>query len=242
VVATDMATLRLRYVKGYIDRYGKARHYFRKPGCKAVPLPGLPGSTEFMAAYQAALGTPPPVSREHKPGSIAAPIVDYLRSPAFSNLKLSSQRVYRLVLDRFGTMHGDRMVHDMPRSAAAAYIHQIGAERPAMANITRSILRKLLSHAVRLGQRNDNPVMEIDNYKVGTRHTWTEGELAAFERRWPLGTRERLAYALLLYTGQRGGDVVKCDGRTSLKGPLPSCNRKPEPRSRSRFIRISPPH
>jgi hypothetical protein len=28
-------------------------------------------------------------------------------------------------------------------------------------------------------------------------------------RRWPLGTRERLAFALLLYTGQRGGDVVK---------------------------------
>ena len=26
---------------------------------------------------------------------------------------------------------------------------------------------------------------------------------------WPLGTRERLAFALLLYTGQRGGDVVK---------------------------------
>jgi Alpha/beta hydrolase family len=34
------------------------------------------------------------------------------------------------------------------------------------------------------------------------------------KRRWPLGTRERLAFALLLYTGQRGGDVVKmvrCD-------------------------------
>ena len=27
--------------------------------------------------------------------------------------------------------------------------------------------------------------------------------------RWPLGTRERLAFALLLYTGQRVGDVVK---------------------------------
>jgi integrase len=30
-----------------------------------------------------------------------------------------------------------------------------------------------------------------------------------FENRWPLGTRERLAYALLLYTGQRVGDVVR---------------------------------
>jgi integrase len=66
----------------------------------------------------------------------------------------------------------------------------------------------LLAHAVRSGYRTDNPVNEIDRYKGGTRHTWTEAELAAYERRWPLGTRERLAYALLLYTGQRGGDVV----------------------------------
>jgi integrase len=101
------------------------------------------------------------------------------------------------------------MVHDMPRAKVAAYIHEIGVETPSMANMTRSVLRKLLGHAVRCGYRNDNPVAEIDRYKGGTRHTWTEAELAAYERRWPLGTRERLAYALLLYTGQRGGDVVK---------------------------------
>jgi integrase len=49
----------------------------------------------------------------------------------------------------------------------------------------------------------------IVSYKLGTRHTWTDRELAAFEARWPLGTRERLAYALLLHTAQRCGDVAK---------------------------------
>lgn len=34
-------------------------------------------------------------------------------------------------------------------------------------------------------------------------------ELKQFEDRWRLGTRQRLAYALLLYTGQRVGDVAK---------------------------------
>jgi integrase len=101
------------------------------------------------------------------------------------------------------------MVHDMPRAKVAAYVYAIGADHPAMANVTKSVLRKLLSHAVRMGYRNDNPVAEIDRYKSGSHHTWTEIELSAFERCWPLGTRERLAYALLLYTGQRGGDVVK---------------------------------
>jgi integrase len=209
-VLDDMAVVRIPYVKVYTDRHGRLRRYFRKPGCKSVALPGVPGSAEFMAAYQAALGERAPVSasRERKPGSVGALIVDYLRSPAFSNLKASSQRVYRIVLDRFGTLHDHRMVHDMPRAKVAAYIHEIGEVRPGMANTARAVLRKLLAHAVRTGYRPDNPVTEIDRYKIGTRHTWTDAELAAFEHRWALGTRERLVYAILLYTGQLGGDVV----------------------------------
>lgn len=145
----------------------------------------------------------------HGVGTVGALICDYLKTPAFTDLAASSKTLYRTILDRFGALHGHRMVHDMPRAKVAAYIFGIGADHPAMANVTKAVLRKLLAHAVRSGYRNDNPVAEIDRYKGGTRHTWTEAELAAFEHRWPLGTRERLAYALLLYTGQRSGDVVK---------------------------------
>jgi hypothetical protein len=35
--------------------YRRRRYYFRRRGFKKVALPGLPGSQEFMAAYQAAL-------------------------------------------------------------------------------------------------------------------------------------------------------------------------------------------
>ena len=78
-----------------------------------------------------------------------------------------------------------------------------------MANLTRAVLKKLFGHAIRNGIRTDNPVQEIDRYKGGEHRTWTESELATFEARWPLGTRERLAYALLLHTSQRVGDVAK---------------------------------
>jgi integrase len=205
-----MALIRIQYVKSYIDRTGKVRRYFRKQGLPSIPLPGAPGSAEFMAAYQKALGEPvPALASRHGAGTVDALICDYLKSPAYTDLAPASKKLYRPILDRFREMHGHRMVHDMPRAKVAAYVYAIGAEHPAMANVTRSVLRKLLSHAVRTGYRNDNPVTEIDRYKGGTRHTWTESELAAYEERWPLGTRERLAFALLLYTGQRGGDVVK---------------------------------
>jgi len=206
----EMTVIRIPYVKAYVDRHGHVRRYFRKRGCKPVLLPGVPGSAEFMEAYQAALGAPAPrPAARHGEGTVSALIYDYLRSAAFSNLKPSSRRGYRIVLDRFGIAHGHRMVHDMPRSKVAAYIHEIGAVRPGMGNLTRKVLRRLLAHAVRLGYRNDNPITEIDSYKLRTRHTWTDAELSAFEARWPLGTRERLAYALLLHTAQRCGDVAK---------------------------------
>jgi integrase len=207
--AFDMAFIRIPYVKEYVDQTGAVRRYFRKRGCKSVALPGVPGSSEFMAAYQAAIGTPTERPARQGAGTVGALIVDYLSGPAFVNLKPSSQAVYRIVLDRFCTKHGHRLVRDMPRDKVAAYVHAIGTERPGMANLTRSVLRKLLAHGVRVGYRSDNPVAEIDRYKLGTRHSWSEQELAAFEKRWPPGTRERLAYALLLYTGQRGGDVVR---------------------------------
>jgi hypothetical protein len=37
-----------KYVQGFIDRHGKARFYFRRPGFKSVSLPGLPWSPEFQ--------------------------------------------------------------------------------------------------------------------------------------------------------------------------------------------------
>lgn len=38
-------------------------------------------------------------------------------------------------------------------------------------------------------------------------HRWTEDELSLFEAKHPLGTKPRLAFALLLYGAQRSGDV-----------------------------------
>src|SRR5262245_33964545 len=121
----DMTVIRIPYVKAYVDKAGKVRRYFRKPGCKPVPLPGVPGSQEFMAAYQAALGSPIEQPARHGAGTVSALIVDYLRSAAFVNLRPSSQRYYRLVLDRFGAKHGHRLVRDMRRDKVAAYVHEI---------------------------------------------------------------------------------------------------------------------
>ena len=38
---------------------------------------------------------------------------------------------------------------------------------------------------------------------------WSEDDVAAYEQRWPLGTRQRVWLAVLLYTGLRRGDAVR---------------------------------
>jgi enterobacteria phage integrase len=40
-------------------------------------------------------------------------------------------------------------------------------------------------------------------------HTWTEDEIARYEEHWPIGSRQRTAFALHLYTGQRRADVAR---------------------------------
>src|SRR5260221_2000975 len=207
-----MTRIKLRYVSEYLDRHGKLRRYFRRGGGRSHALPGLPGSIEFRAAYQAALAVvpPPPPSPKHViTGSLAAVTAAYLRSADFANLSPSSQRSYRVALKPILAAHGHRLVRELPKDAARHVIEEIGATRPGMANLTRAVLSKIIAYAIETGIRPDNPFAGLRPYRLGTYHTWTDLEIAQFERRWPLGTRERLAFALLLYTGQRGGDVVK---------------------------------
>jgi integrase len=53
-------------------------------------------------------------------------------------------------------------------------------------------------------------------------HTWTLDEVRQFEERHPLGTKARLAFALLLFTGQRRSDITRLgwqhvrDGKITL--------------------------
>src|SRR6516165_4205831 len=216
-----MARIKLRYVNEFIDRHGKVRYYFRRPGSRGVKLPGLPGSIEFMDAYAAAIATvaPPPPSPKHViHGSLAEIAAGYFRSAAFANLSETSQQLYRWALKPILEAHGHRLVRELPKSAARNIIEAIGASRPGMANLTRAALSKVMAYAIKTGVRADNPFSGLEEYRLGTHHTWTEAELAQYERRWPLGTRERLAFALLLYTAQRGGDVVRMTRNDIVNG------------------------
>jgi len=57
-----------------------------------------------------------------------------------------------------------------------------------------------------------NPAREVSylkSHNPGGYHTWTLDEVARFEQRHAIGTKARLALALLLLTGQRRSDITR---------------------------------
>jgi integrase len=141
--------------------------------------------------------------------SLAKLIVDFYGSRFYTDLKPSSRQLYKYALEPLSKAHGHRSASGMTAEHAEKIINQIGAQRPGMGNLTRAVMRRVMTFAVKTKRRKDNPMIGIDPFKVGEHHTWTDVELKQFEAKWRLGTRQRLAYALLLYTGQRVGDVCR---------------------------------
>jgi len=76
--------------------------------------------------------------------------------------------------------------------------------------------------ALREGRIPDDPTLGVTREKVKTSgyRTWSEAEIERFETTYPIGTKARLALALLLYTGQRRGDVVKIGRQHVYNGVL----------------------
>jgi integrase len=209
-----MTRLRLEYVHEYRDRHGKRRFYFRRRGFKKVALPGLPGSAEFMQAYQEALAG----QARHQeiaadrtiPGTVNAAIVAFYKSYTFTKNKPITRQTDRNILEAFRARHGDKRIHMMERRHVLDMIAE-KAERPAAQRNLLRVLRLLLGFAVEQRMRQDNPALGIKLKPTETQgyHSWTEQELQQYEQRHAIGTKGRLALALLLYTAQRRADVVQ---------------------------------
>jgi integrase len=81
-----------------------------------------------------------------------------------------------------------------------------------------------------------NPARDVTYLKSNNQaghHTWSLDEVRRFEERHPIGTKARLALALLLFTGQRRSDITRLgrqhvrDGKITLT-QFKGRNRKPK--------------
>src|SRR5215831_9675834 len=212
-----------KYVHGFVDRHGKPRFYFRRPGFETKRLRGLPYSSEFMRDYEFAMADQPlPVGAgKVRPGTMTALAISYFASPEFRTLRSSTQRAYRGMIDQICRDHGDKRAADLRREHVVKLM-AARAEQPGAANGLRMALRVMMKHAIQIGLRADDPTREVRAIRIitGGHHSWTDDEIAQFERHHPVGSRARLVLALLLYTGQRRGDVIRMGAQHIRNGAL----------------------
>ena len=203
-----------KYCSWNTDRHGRKRVRFRK-GYYSTYLAGVPYSESFMCQYHAALeGKENRLEsiKEERIGydTIDAVIVSFYRSIDFQNLKLTTQKVRKNVLEKFREVHGKKRVALLTTAHLKAIIGDM-SERPSAANNLLKVLRVLLRHAIDMGLIQDNPARNVRKFAENSEgsHSWSESDVAAFEATHKSGSKAHLALSLLLYTGQRRSDVVR---------------------------------
>lgn len=184
-------------------RKGHATYYFKAPY----------GSKDFEREYAACIEAEPLKIGADRviPGSVDDVIARYYSDTAFMDLRPSTQAVYRGVLEQFRSTFGKDSIRRFDAERIAKLMTAMRHKPHAAAR-----LRKLLTQLFKIARRaklvpfNFDPVKDAPAPKAENTegyHNWTEDELAIFEAKHPLGTKPRLAFALLLYGAQRSGDV-----------------------------------
>ena len=200
-----------KYVQAWVDRDGRARCYFRRRGYPLVQLRGLPWSPSFMAEYEKAMsGRRTAIGAGRiKPGSVSAVVAEYFDSQQFFGSKgAGTQRMRRGILERFTAAYGDRPFALLPPEWIETLLD---AKPPHAARSWLVTLRSVCQFAIKRGWLRADPTanIKLPSIKGDGFHCWTDDEIAQYEAYHPIGSKPRLAFALLLYTFQRRADVVR---------------------------------
>lgn len=222
-MSSVMVKVEYRYVQVFKDRHGRERLYYRRSGEKRLRLRGPLGSAEFEQDYRAALGA-------STAGELAQPepanprtykwlCLKYFKSTDFLRLDPGTQRTRELIIEHTWAEPVEPgsaiLIGDCPLNRFSPKIVRVLRDRkmklPHAANSRVKILRRIFKWAMENEHVEANPARDVQYLKtsVGGYHTWTDDEIAQFEKHWPIGTKARLAFALLRYLGVRRSDVVR---------------------------------
>lgn len=182
---------------------GKTYLSFRIGKGARIRLPDDPTTPEFRAAYAAAMEGEASRSRikQDEPYSIGALVASYKASGQYRALSDTSKVGYSSRLEHIRVDHGRRAVEGLTRDRIQTVILDPLADRPGAALDTLKKLRILIKHALLKGWLKHDPSIGIKRPKGKEIRAWTDAELAAFEGRWAIGTKQRTAYAVMLNMG-----------------------------------------
>jgi integrase len=206
----DVPRPRPPHLQREMTRHGKTAWYVRVDKGPRIRIRAAFGTPEFDAEYQAALSGQPRRVPGSKAGTLAWLIERYRETTAWTDLSPATRKYRESVFLQVLRSEAHYPAAKITRAAIIA-----GRERrasPAQARKFLDAMRGLFRWATTAGLIKTDPTLGIENPKRKAGEgfiAWTEEHVAAYERRWPLGTRERVWLDVLLYTGLRRGDAVR---------------------------------
>ena len=199
------------------NRHGTPIWYVRQGDGPRIRIREPYGSEAFWQAYRDALDGETPARRKAGAGTLEWLVNRYRETVAWSSLSLATRRQRENIFRKIIAAEGSTPFESVSRKDIIA-----GRDRrkatPAAARHFVETLRGLFQWALDAEHVEEDPTAGVKVKKPRTdgHHTWTDAECDAYEARWPVGTRQRLAFDLLLYTGLRRGDVVRL-GRQHIR-------------------------
>lgn len=195
-----------------ITRHNRVVWFVRIGKGPRTRIRGEYGSAEFTEAYQAAInGVPPAAPRKAAKGSLVWLVAQYRESSAWRALSIATQRqrenIFKQVLATAGTEAAPNITSKHIKDGL-----ERRAKTPFQARHFLDTMRGLFEWAKEAEHVKSDPtegVKPITRPKTKGFPVWTEDDVAKYEARWPIGTKERVWLDVLLYTGLRRGDAVR---------------------------------
>ncbi len=169
------------------------------------------GTEAFDLEYDAAIVGRRPVKRGPEAGTLSWLLERYRETGAWTNLSDATRRqrdnIFKHVIETGGAQ---------PYAKIVQLTIEAGLERrahtPSQARNFLDAMRGLFRWAKKAKHVRIDPTVGVANPakpKGRGFRPWTEDDVAAYEKRWALGTPQRVWLAVLLYTGLRRGDAVR---------------------------------
>jgi integrase len=193
-----------------ITRHGKTVWYVRLDRGSRVRIRAEFGSRDFEAEYQSAVsGTPRPnIKGAPAVGTLAWLVARYRETSIWTRLSAATRRQRENIF-----VHVLESAGEQPFAKIANATIVAGRERtPDQARHFLDAMRGLFRWALVAKLVKYDPTVGVENpprRKGDGFLPWSEEHVAAYERRWPIGTRQRVWLDVLLYTGLRRGDAVR---------------------------------
>ena len=202
-----MTTEKLRYVSRRLNRNGKARWYWRRPGFPLVRLPDDRVKRFAMVERLNEQADRAAVIDTTAEGTLGWVIEKYRQGDEFTDLAVSTQGIYERWLREFEQMWGLMPPNVLTRRVVVTYVETINSS--ASRHVAVAVLFNVLQKARFYGLVEVNNASALGLKSPKPRNQRWEWE--HIERFLAICTDDtvRTAFYLLLYTAQRPIDVVQ---------------------------------